>query len=277
MKIKLLVVPSLIALIVVLSIWLVYPAYSNGSTGVRDNYNKLKSEQVKLDSLRGKSGNVSKFTSQLDALSSNKDVLYNFVPESMNESEIVDNLNKMAVDSGLLVYGITINQPKLNATTSVAPETLGTTSLSDTSGNIDSPVASALPTVKSFETDMSVSGNYLQIKDFLNKANSFARYSDIATLSLKTQLLTSATGNSSEVAPPSVASGGAVPSTLMAAITMDFDMLQKATLSNGNVDDPVFSGENLDTQIISKIKDRYNVLALPLSVGQKGNSDIFTP
>ncbi len=263
MKIKLLAVPSIIVLIIVLSIWVVYPAYSNGATGVMDNYNKLKSEQVKLNSLQGKSGNAGKLSSQLENMSSGNDVLYEFIPVDMKENEILDNLNKMASDSGLLVYSVSIKQPQPDAATIDEPSA---TSADPSDPTASMLVSAPLSVAKSFETDVEVSGNYTQIKDFLNKMNGFVRHSSLVSFSLKKQSLVAADGT----AP-------VVSNTLAASIILDFDVMKKAMLSDGNVDDPVFSDGNLDTDIITKIKNQYNVAALTLDTGQKGKSDIFMP
>ena len=272
MKIKVLLVPSIIVLSIILGIWIIYPAYSNGSTGARDLYDQLTKERVKLNSILGESGNASKLSAQLDTISSDKDVLYEFIPSDMKESEIIDNLNKMASDSGLLIYGLSVSQPILSVATIDVPQTMGSTSL-DATGPVDAagiPV-SVLPVAKSFEADMQISGSYDQIKNFLEKMNVFARYNTEASVSLKKGLSASTDGSSS--ADASTAS----LDVLTADLKINFNVLEKAKLSEGNVNDSVFSSSTLDTQVISQIKSRYSGTALKLDIGQTGKTNPFIP
>ena len=265
-------VPSIIVLAIVLGIWLIYPAYSNGSTGVKDRRDQLQAEKLKLDSILGKSGNASSLSSQLESLQSDRDVLYEFVPVDMKESEIIDNLNKMASDSGLLVYGISISQPKLEVASVEAPVTMGSTSLdpSNPMGNTDVNVV-VLPKVKNFEADMQISGNYEQIKTFLEKMDIFARYVSVNNVFLKKGLSTTAVPSADSTTDT------ASLDVLTANLKLDFDILEKAKLSNDNITDPVFSSSSLDTKVISQIKAQYSNAALKLDIGQTGKPNPFLP
>ncbi|HHE45916.1 MAG TPA: hypothetical protein ENL05_01010, partial [Candidatus Moranbacteria bacterium] len=96
MKGKILIVPVIIVIIIALSVWLVYPAYSNGNNGVKEKYNQLRKEQEKLSNAQNKGANIQKLFGKLNSLSGQKDILYKFVPENAKEEEIIDNLNFLA-------------------------------------------------------------------------------------------------------------------------------------------------------------------------------------
>lgn len=271
MKIKLLMVPSIIVLAIVLGVWLIYPTYSNGSTGVKDHRDQLQAEKLKLDSILGKSVNSNSLSSQLEALQADRDVLYTFVPVDMKESEIIDNLNKMASDSGLLIYGLSISQPKLEVAPVEAPMTMGSTSLDASSSTGAEVSVVILPKVKNFVSDMQVSGSYEQIKTFLEKVDVFARYVSVNNVFLKKGLSTtsvSSTDSTTDTASLDV---------LTANLKLTFDILEKAKLSDNNVTDPVFSTSSLDTKIISQIKNQYSNAALKLDIGQVGKPNPFLP
>lgn len=272
MKIKLLMVPSIIVLAIVLGIWLIYPAYSNGSTGVKDRKDQLQAEKLKLDSILGRSGNASKLSSQLESLQIDRDALYEFVPVDMKESEIIDNLNKMASDSGLLVYGISISQPKLEVASVEVPATMGSTSIDPNNpmGNVDVN-AIVLPKVKNFETDMQISGNYEQVKGFLEKVDVFARHGNVTSIFLKKGLSTTS------VSSADPADDMTSLDVLTANLKLTFNILEKAKLSEGNIADPIFSSSNLDTKVISQIKAQYSNAALKLDIGQTGKPNPFLP
>ncbi len=264
-------VPSMILLAIVLGIWLVYPAYSNGSTGVKDHYNQLNAERAKLASVQGKSGNANKLSSQLESMPADKDTLYEFVPVEMKESEIIDNLNKMAADSGLLIYGLSVSQPKMDVVE--APVTVSSTSLDPNSPTSDVPVAT-LPKEKSFAANMQISGSYAQMKSFFDKVDTFARYNSMATMFLKKGLSTApgATGTATSSTTDTTALD-----VLTANLEIDFNVLDRATLSDGNITDSVFANSILDTKVISQIKSQYSNAALKLDVGQEGKANPFLP
>jgi len=258
MKLKLILVPGIIALIVVLGIWFIYPAYSNGTDGVMDHYKQLKAEKQKLDSIKGKSGNANSLSSQLDSLGSDKEALYEFVPTNIKESEIVNNLNKMAADSGLLIFGLTVGRPSLSVASMEAPQKPGI-----------NPSIPVLPKAKTFSADMQISGSYDQVKTFLNKVDNFARYEAIASLNLKKG--SSVSGQAGAGAPdPSM-------DILAADLKITFNMLDKAKLSGDNVNDAVFSSSSLNTDIISQIKSSRSELAVGVDTGQKGKANPFLP
>ncbi|MFA7319807.1 MAG: hypothetical protein WC022_04415 [Parcubacteria group bacterium] len=272
MKIKLLLVPSIITLIVILSIWLVYPAYSNGSTGVKDHYTQLQSEKAKLDSILGKSDNASKLSSQLDSLGKDGDVVYEFIPSDIKESEIIDNLNRMAADSGLLIYGLSVGRPSLEVAAPEAVVTMGSTSL-DPANPSAPPAVPILPKPKNFEANIQVSGNYDQIKNFLGKVDVFARYDNLNNLILK-KGVSSVTGGTSN---PATGTDTTALDVLTANVKIGFNLVDKATLSGDNVNDPVFSGGSFDTGIISQIKSQRSGAAMTFDIGQKGKANPFMP
>lgn len=272
MKIKLLLVPSIITLIVVLGIWLVYPAYSNGSTGVKDHYDQLKSEKEKLNSILGKSDTASKLFSELDSLGADRDVVYEFVPSDIKESEIIDNLNRMAADSGLLIYGLSVGRPSLEVASPEALVTMGSTSLDVKSPSV-TPVVPILPKAKNFEANIQVSGNYDQIKSFLEKLNVFARYNSIGNIFLKKGVSSAAGGSDNQP----VITDTPTLDVLTANIKINFNIVDKTTLSGDNVNDPVFSSSRLDTKIISQIKSQRSGAAMALDIGQQGKANPFMP
>lgn len=272
MKLKLLLVPTIIVLVIILGIWIIYPAYSNGSDGVKDRYDQLKAEQAKLESVRGKGDNVNALTAQLDKSSAEKGVLYGFVPTNMKESEIIKTLSQMASDSGLLVYNLSINQPVLSASNLNATVTMGGSldaNAAGASGSADATAAPIMPSPKNFETDMGVIGNYSQIKDLLGKLNNFSRYNQIASVTLRRNI------DSVNVATTNTPS--TQTNVLMADMKINFNILDKSTLSDSNAGDAVFSSGNLDMKIVSQIKASRGISAIGLDTGQTGKADPFTP
>lgn len=267
MKIKLILVPSIVVLIIVLGIWFVYPAYSNGTNGLMDNYSKLKAERQKLESIKGKSGNANELAAQLDSMGTEKDILYEFIPAKIKESEIVNNLNKMAADSGLLIYGLSVGRPSLEVASIAAPQTLGSTSI-DATISVNKAV-SVLPKAKNFEASMQISGSYDQVKTFMDKLSNFARYNKITSFYVKKGDAASGGSNDTNV--------NASTDLLIVDLKAEFNLLNEAKISNSNVSDSVFSSSNMDTKIVSEIKSARTGLAVGVDTGQKGKSNPFMP
>ena len=51
MKVKILIVPLAIAIVVIFTIWFVYPTFSNGTDGVKEKYGQVKKERQNLSDI----------------------------------------------------------------------------------------------------------------------------------------------------------------------------------------------------------------------------------
>lgn len=236
--------PMIIVTIVILSIWLVYPAYSNGIDGVKEKSAQLKSEQAKLGDLQKKTLNIDALSGHLDSLSSEKEVLYNFIPETAKEEQIFDNFNFYAYSFELAVYGVTINQPERNVLR----------------GDLEAEPA-LLPKAKNFKTEANLAGSYEKIKEFLDAIEKLNRHNDFADL----RIVKNFSQGSQDV------SGN----FLLANIVVNFQSLDKARLSSNNMGNVAFSKNQMDTEVISEIRNRTKTSAFELNVDQKGKSNPF--
>jgi len=255
MKIKILIMPFIIVIIITISIWLVYPAYSNGVNGVRENYIKLKSEQAKLAELQGKSENVNNLSAQISSLSE-KDVLYSFVPTEIKEEEIINDLVNLSANSGLFLFSSMINQPTKEISD-------GEISVVETSKPANGDAILSMPKVKNIKTEIKLAGSYEKIKDFLISIEKLNRSNDFEIL---------------EISKNNIDSNlSADPGILSVNATTDFNFMKLAKLDNSNVSSPVFSSSKLQTKIIEDIKNKKNTNNYQLSVEQRGKSNLFQP
>ena len=244
---------------------MVYPAYSNGTDGVKERYDQLKSEEQKLDAIRGKSSNANSISSQLDSMPSSRDILYEFLPTSPKESEIVNNLSKMASESGLLVLSVQINKPD-----TLSLQTASAVDSSDGSGDGSDSASSPAPSQnnpKNFLAEVQITGNYDQIKDFTRKVDGFARYDIVSKMDIqKPSMILSADGKPT------------TPTDMLTAdVKINFNYLDNLKLSDITVNDSIFSNPQADTSIFDKIKTSRTVLSAQPNVGQKGKGNIFLP
>lgn len=239
--------PLFIVIIVAFSIWLVYPAFSNGTNGAIENYIKLKNEQAKLIELQGKSENANNLSIQFSALSE-KDALYAFIPKDMKEEEIINSLSSLSSASGLLLFDSTISQPLKESAIEEVQVTNETKNL--------------FPEIKNFKVEMKLSGSYDKIKDFLNSLGKFSRNNNFNTL----EISRSVSSGTEETANPD---------TLLVNASVDFNVLKEAKLNESNISSSIFSSSKLETKVISDIKNQKNANSFQLNVDQKGKSNLF--
>lgn len=258
MKIKILIMPLVIVIVVTISIWLVYPAYSNGIDGVKENYIKLKEKQTKLTQLRNKSENVNSLSAQISSLPE-KDILYSFIPTEIKEEEIINGLANLSTNSGLLLLDSTVNQPakEISNEDNLAIQDSGTAK-EGKGGNI-----SLAPKIKKLKTQIKIVGSYEKIKDFLSSIGKFNRSNEFEILEINRNNAGSQTSTD--------------PNILLVNATIDFNFLKSIKLDNSNVSNPIFSNSKLQVRVIEDIKNNKNSNSFQLNVDQKGKGNIFQP
>ncbi len=250
--------PLIIVITVAVFIWLVYPAYSNGTNGVKENYSKLKVEQTKLTELKNKSENISNLSVQLSSMPE-KNVLYNFVPEKIKEEEIINDLVNLAANSGLLLFDSMVSQPvkESQAIEEVVP-------VADESGDSATlPLPVSMPKMQNVKTEIKLAGNYEKIKDFLSNLEKFSRSNGVEILDINK--------NNSEV------ESSTNQDVLLVNATINFNVLKEAKLDSSSINSPIFDNSKLEANIISEIKNKKNANLFQLNVDQKGKGNIFQP
>lgn len=262
MKLKVLLFPSLVVIIIVLMIWVVYPAYSNGLDGLKEELKELEVEKEKLADISSKIENVSSLSSQIEADSEEKSVLFKYLPESAKEEEIIDNLNYLSGKEDVSVYDLGVSRVK---TTEVIP---GTITLGEAEGLIppvsDFP-ASGLPevpwpTASKLEVNISVTGKYDSIKNMLNKIYGLGRFNQVSNIEIK----------------KSTETDKGMGDNLEFSAVLSFNFLKKVS-NLSNLSNAIFSSKSFDTQIISDIENQKSTDILNLEVGPTGKSNPFFP
>ena len=187
-------------------------------------------------------------------MSSEKNILHEFIPESLKEEEIVDNLSFLASSKGASLLSLNIQEIKkglpVDDSVSIDPET-------------GLPVLEILPKAREYDVILKMVGSYENIKAFIDSANKLARYNNFATVHIKKNI----SGEKDAI----------LSNVLVADMELNFNTLEKAKLSEGTVNDPVFSSTRLNFGVVSKIKNRSNVDVLKLNVGQIGKTNPFNP
>jgi Tfp pilus assembly protein PilO len=257
MKVKILIAPLLIVSIIALLIWLVYPAYSNGVDGAKEKQAEYNQEKQTLDTVSQKTTNLDSLSTALtnDVNKPKQDVLFKFIPASLKEEDVINNLSYLASGAGLSILNIAVAQPD--------KASIPTSGLVDSSGqpipvSAQAPAAVLPDTVK---VNFSVTGSYDQIKDALNKIYALERYNSVSSLS---------------IGEAASGSGSASGNSLQASAVLEFALYKKSAVPADPLS-PVFDSGNFDWATIQSITDSKSIDVLGLNVDSSGRENPFLP
>lgn len=258
MKVKLLLPPLVIVLCIALMVWFVYPVYTNGANGVKEQRQMLAAEKKKMSEAQEKSNNISRLAAQLESNKADQSTIIAFVPENLREEEIIDNLNFIASNEGLSVIKLSI-KPKAAIPQVEMLDERGNV-IPDTSGTKKSAVKT-----KDYVVEFSVVGNYEKIKNVFEKIYKLGRYNIVESLEIKKQETQS--GSDKKSAPTD---------TLVANANLKFNMLSKAGQTI-DINNPAFSKTSFNLETAQAIRSKKNVEILKMSIDQAGRSNPFLP
>jgi hypothetical protein len=260
MKMKILLAPSLVVVIIVLMIWFVYPAYTDplAGEGIKEKGAKLDENKAKLAGIAQKSDLIKNLSQSLNSsqMSSDRETVMNFLPDSIKEYEIIDNLNYLVLKEGLLGTAISVSQPANSAS-------LPAVDLPVQEGGLAAGAVEPVdikPEPATFRVDFSVQGSYDKIKSIFRKIYGLKRFNRTAALKIE---------------PAEQDKKGS--DNLKATASLEFAYFKESGKFN-TVEDGVFSKEKFDTQVARDIETRKETSLLPpLQVDQKGRINPFIP
>jgi hypothetical protein len=255
MKIKLLFAPSIVVIIIIILIWQIYPTLTDpiGKSGVLEKMAELKKEKENLSAIQGKSEKVHELATELNSssMSSGKTLVADFLPDSIKEYEIIDNLNYLVLKEELQGLDISVAQPE------------GSSALltqADLSGNVNSPQAVEIKAT-TFKVNFSVLGSYEKIKDIFQKIDGLRRFNRVLDLKIL------------QADPNSKDNYG----NLRAVATLEFAYLKESG-SFSSVDDVSIAKTEFDQEAMDNIAKKKDVPLLPdLQIDQKGKPNPFIP
>lgn len=248
----------MIVLIVFLLIWIVYPAYTNGTDGLKEKMDQYSQEKAKDDAMAQKINNLDSLSNAL-ASSDNaakQDSLLKYLPATVKEEEIIDNLNYLAASDGLAVLNLSVSQPEQT----IAP-IVGVNPEGEPIGN-SAPAASVAVNAATFKANYSVSGPYDKIKDLFDKVYKLERFNQMVSLDI--------------VKPPATGTNKSVGDNLIANATLQFAYLEKNSAAADPMN-PVFSQSNFNWGVIQSIASAKSVDVMKLNVDSAGQANPFLP
>jgi|WetSurMetagenome_2_1015567.scaffolds.fasta_scaffold350551_2 hypothetical protein len=268
MKIKLLMAPSIVVIIITLLIWVVYPSFTDSiaKDGVKEKTAELKAERENLNMMKGKSETVHALASKLNssAMSTNKDLVMEFLPDSIKEYEIIDNLNYLVLKEELQGLAISVSQPA--ATVPIVQNQ------ADPSANPSAAVApaEAVPQSTTFKVELTVQGSYDRIKDLFQKVFELKRYNRVLALRIESATDTSKAGSEQQSVTIS-------PDTLKASASLEFAFFKKSG-EFSSVNDASLAKTEFDQKIMDDISKLKEIPMMPFQpAALKGKPNPFIP
>ena len=201
MKLKFLLMPIVVIVSIVLIIWYIWPAwFDEGSEKSIVSINKqIRITQDELGRIKQRKSNVVKLNGSLQSHSDDRNLIFNYYPTSRKEEDIISKINHIAFSTGVYISDLEVKYGgksvgretnKLNKMlaipktkiTPVAPASAITTKIkSDLNVNSTKDDEAS----KIISLNLSVLGNYDQIKNFLNSLYPIGFLSNIQSFEIK--------------------------------------------------------------------------------------------
>lgn len=243
MKLKLLIAPLLVLLIIIMAIWVVAPAYQK----LQIQKEELAAARLKLADVQEKNAQAAKLKQLLADNAAQKEMLLKYLPEKAQEEVIMGNLNALMLGEGVAISNLSIMDDSRKNSASAAPVA------AEAGGGEIAPAALA---VNSIGAGVGIAGPYEKIKSFLGKLAALRRGNDV--ISLKINNAAAAAGN------------------LQADMVLKFYYFaggDSAAGANSNV----FSKGDFDMAAVEQIKSRLNTEVIPVNIGETGKANPFLP
>lgn len=238
MKLKILLAPSLLALIIILIIWLVMPRYFED----RLKREEFKNETARLNAINEKIEKVNNLMVNLGTNTENQNILFSFLPEKQQEEEIINDLNNIASTEAVSIKNLSlIKSPS--------------TSLIISSEGAEAEESEAA--IKNFDVDFTVIGTYDKIKNIINKLYKSRRFNKVASLEI-TKNETEAAGNNLQV-----------------KFILTFSYLKKANVIS--IGSNIFSQDSFNMSVISKINNWKTINVAKIGNISGGRENPFLP
>lgn len=262
MRLKVLIVPFFVVMILVLSIGYIKPDID---TMV------LKNEQIKV--ARDKAAKIDTVLANISALNASLDTqpeaekfMYRYLPSTLSQEQAIDSFNFLANQSGVSIVSIGLKQEPEVAP--IEPLIDPATSIFVAGGSglesADAPVVAPSVVVKKFILSGSVIGSYENIKLFFDRLGHTERFHDVRLFSLATT-------------PAQVASSGAEEQSsgnLTGVFEAEYGYLpEKPVISASAL--PVFWQSKLDVTKVGSLLGAATSTVPSLEKGESGKPNPF--
>lgn len=167
MSLKILMIPFSILMILVLGIGFIKPDYA----AIGEKKALYAAKLAEQENIRMLMGNTDTLTRTLEGEKEAEDFLQYYIPQDTDQDRVIDMLNFLAAQSGVLTDGITITPVEEDAEALAAEEAAALAVVDPNAVPVDGAVV--LPPYKvktrAFSADVTVKGKYENIKEFMGR------------------------------------------------------------------------------------------------------------
>jgi len=169
MKLKILIIPLLILIIIVFSIWFLMPTYF----AVKDTKVKLDEATAKNEDIKNKLETAKSLNQELLSKGEEQKILNVYLPENKEEEEVINYFDDLVRREGMLAVGLALS-PKENPQPIVPVDPSTGVALE----------ASSDPAVQYMNATFKVAGTYEKVRDFMEKLSKLKRFNEISALKI---------------------------------------------------------------------------------------------
>jgi Tfp pilus assembly protein PilO len=258
MRLKVLIVPFFIVMILILGIGYIKPDFDAIQTKKAEQAIK----ETKVANIETVKGNIDSLNSALDTQPDTEKFMYQYLPEVLDQEQVIDAFNFLANQSGLAITKMDLDKPIEVAS---APEPIAVPApggiLSPAGlGDLEVPIVPAAPAVaKIFILKGSVAGQYENIKTFFNQVSHIERFQKIRLFSIETDT----TGDTENA-----------DGNLIGTFEAEFGYLPLDPLTSA-LSMPVFSQAKFDTSDVDTLVTQLTSAIPTLEKGTTGKPNPF--
>ncbi|EKE10765.1 MAG: hypothetical protein ACD_15C00204G0017 [uncultured bacterium] len=241
MKLKILVFPLIVVILLYLIIWVIVPKYS-GEGGILDTKDKLFRTNEKLKGVMMKEENAASLVQDLNNNSEEQNILLRYLPEKKQDEDVMASINSIAAGSGTMIEGVRMEELDTVDDSQIMYDKYG-----NELPKIQDPI-------KNFLVEISLKGGYSNIRQFIFSLASINRLNEMVGLGIES--------NASE------------PGILNAKLRVRFSYFEKAK-EIVEVRDDFFEKGKFDMSVADDIRKNATLGIPTIDVGAVGRENLF--
>ncbi len=241
MKLKLLIAPLLVLLIIIMAIWIVAPAYQK----LQIQKEELAAAQFKLADIQEKNARAAKLKQTLADNIAQKEILLKYLPEKAQEDVIMENFNALMQGGGLSIVNLSMADDSRKNSAPAAPI--------EADASLGEP-APAVLAADSIGASIGIVGSYEKIRSFIGKLATLKRGNNIVSLKITAK----------------------DAGSLQADMVLKFSYFAGGD-SIISANNSVFSKGSFDTAVIEQIKSNLSTEMVSVNIGETGKANPFLP
>jgi hypothetical protein len=253
MRFKIFLLPFFIVAALVLVIGYIKPDFDV----VMTKREEITSKEAQVANMKAVLENINSLNNSLDTEQEAEQFMYRYLPKSLNQEQVVDAFNFLALQSGLVIteMGLKLPQEKI-----IEEQLIDSSARSFVAGGkaLDSSNASVpiLPVkAKTFTLKGSVTGPYANIRDFFDRLAHIERFQDVRLFSI-------------EASKKTEAGKASVSDNLIGTFEAEYGYLPPKPIASA-LNMPIFLQSNFD---FSNVNILLSKITSPVPVLEKGTT-----